>query len=255
MCSHSSTMSHGRLPPNFPRDALGTTKAVFGLLWRELDPGETTQDHRSAARSAQGLVALGGGTMTPTASEAVATGDASCSAMSSFPPTARLFRPSPYNPPSPSPATRGAKATVLTVVEPFHAFTLSPDQIEATRADYERARARIKAGEYLAAAEHEARQLGVPCDVIQLQGDDPISPSSRPPPPAAATSSPWPRTAGAASPALVLGNVTQKVLTHLEAAGSRLSVSAARKDRAMWKQRGETEQAAGIAPERPVLVH
>ncbi|ADH88512.1 conserved hypothetical protein [Ancylobacter novellus DSM 506] len=31
------------LPPNFPRDALGTTKAVFGLLWRELDPGETTK--------------------------------------------------------------------------------------------------------------------------------------------------------------------------------------------------------------------
>lgn len=31
------------LPPNFPRDALGTTKAVFDLLWRELDPGETTK--------------------------------------------------------------------------------------------------------------------------------------------------------------------------------------------------------------------
>jgi uncharacterized protein (DUF2267 family) len=28
------------LPPAFPRDALGVTKAVFDLLWKELDPGE-----------------------------------------------------------------------------------------------------------------------------------------------------------------------------------------------------------------------
>jgi len=28
------------LPPKFPRDALGVTRAVFDLLWQELDPGE-----------------------------------------------------------------------------------------------------------------------------------------------------------------------------------------------------------------------
>jgi uncharacterized protein (DUF2267 family) len=28
------------LPPQFPRDALGVAKAVFDLLWKELDPGE-----------------------------------------------------------------------------------------------------------------------------------------------------------------------------------------------------------------------
>ena len=28
------------LPPQFPRDALGTTQAVFDLVWKELDPGE-----------------------------------------------------------------------------------------------------------------------------------------------------------------------------------------------------------------------
>jgi len=28
------------LPPMFPRDALGVTKAVFDLLWEELDLGE-----------------------------------------------------------------------------------------------------------------------------------------------------------------------------------------------------------------------
>lgn len=31
------------LPPQFPRDPVGTTKAVFDLLWQELDPGETAK--------------------------------------------------------------------------------------------------------------------------------------------------------------------------------------------------------------------
>jgi uncharacterized protein (DUF2267 family) len=31
------------LPPTFQRDALGVTKAVFDLLWKELDPGETAK--------------------------------------------------------------------------------------------------------------------------------------------------------------------------------------------------------------------
>ena len=32
-----------QLPPQFPLDALSVTKAVFDLLWRELDPGETAK--------------------------------------------------------------------------------------------------------------------------------------------------------------------------------------------------------------------
>ena len=31
------------LPPMFPRDALGVAEAVFDLLWKELDPGETAK--------------------------------------------------------------------------------------------------------------------------------------------------------------------------------------------------------------------
>ena len=31
------------LPPLFPRDAVGTTRAVFDLLWQELDHGETAK--------------------------------------------------------------------------------------------------------------------------------------------------------------------------------------------------------------------
>ena len=32
-----------QLPPNFPRDPVGTSKAVFDVLWQELDPGETAK--------------------------------------------------------------------------------------------------------------------------------------------------------------------------------------------------------------------
>jgi len=107
----------------------------------------------------------------------------------------------------------GAKATALTVVEPFHIFSASPDQVETTRADYEE-RARAHAGEILAAAEHEARRLGVSCDVLQLQSDDPylaiIDTAQERGCDLIAMGSHGRR--GVA--ALVLGSVTQKVLTH-----------------------------------------
>jgi uncharacterized protein (DUF2267 family) len=32
-----------QLPQQFPQDALSVTKAVFDLLWKELDPGETAK--------------------------------------------------------------------------------------------------------------------------------------------------------------------------------------------------------------------
>ncbi|KGE01582.1 DUF2267 domain-containing protein [Rhizobium sp. YS-1r] len=32
-----------RLPPQFPRDPKTTTEAVFDLLWKELDPGQTAK--------------------------------------------------------------------------------------------------------------------------------------------------------------------------------------------------------------------
>jgi uncharacterized protein (DUF2267 family) len=32
-----------QLPPQFPQDAVSVTKAVFDLLWKELDPGETAK--------------------------------------------------------------------------------------------------------------------------------------------------------------------------------------------------------------------
>jgi uncharacterized protein (DUF2267 family) len=43
------------LPPQFPRDSLGVTKAVFDLLWKELDPGETAKIIASLPPALQNL--------------------------------------------------------------------------------------------------------------------------------------------------------------------------------------------------------
>ncbi|TSJ64439.1 universal stress protein [Starkeya sp. 3C] len=107
----------------------------------------------------------------------------------------------------------GAKVTVFTAVEPFRLLTWSSSQIEATRADYER-QAHATAGEFLSAAEQIARQFGVPCDVVQVESDDPwraiVETADARDCDLIAMASHGRR--GVA--ALVLGSVTQKVLTH-----------------------------------------
>ena len=65
-----------------------------------------------------------------------------------------------------------AKVTVLTVVIPFHAFSIDADQVADTRAEYER-RARMRAAEVLSDAQRKAKARGVLCDVIQLEGEAP----------------------------------------------------------------------------------
>lgn len=106
-----------------------------------------------------------------------------------------------------------AKVTVLTVVEPFHIFTTAPDKLEATREEYDK-QARAQAAEFLAAAEHEARSLGIRCETVQTIHDDPyrviIDTAAARGCDLVAMSSHGRR--GVA--ALVLGSVTQKVLTH-----------------------------------------
>lgn len=107
----------------------------------------------------------------------------------------------------------GAKVTVLTVVEPFHVFTASPDQLETTRGDYER-EAREQAAGYLTHAELQAKTFGVPCDVVQLDSDNPyqaiIDTAARKGCDLIAMASHGRR----GITALVLGSETVKVLTH-----------------------------------------
>jgi nucleotide-binding universal stress UspA family protein len=66
----------------------------------------------------------------------------------------------------------GAKVTVLMATEPFHLFAIVPDQIAATRGEYER-EALAHAVRHLAAAEQKSRSLGVSCDTLVVENAHP----------------------------------------------------------------------------------
>jgi nucleotide-binding universal stress UspA family protein len=66
----------------------------------------------------------------------------------------------------------GARVTVMTVVEPFRTFSLDPDEVEATRDEYER-HARAGAAASLSEAQRKALAVGVPCSVAQVQHSNP----------------------------------------------------------------------------------
>lgn len=67
----------------------------------------------------------------------------------------------------------GAKVTVLTVVEPFHLLTMDPEEIEATRSEFERYAAE-EAARWLTDAQLKAKALGVPCEALQVMSDEPF---------------------------------------------------------------------------------
>ena len=66
----------------------------------------------------------------------------------------------------------GAKVTILTVIEPFHTFSLAPAQVSSTSADYHE-HARIEAGRILDAAESQATALGLNCATVQIEHEHP----------------------------------------------------------------------------------
>ena len=66
----------------------------------------------------------------------------------------------------------GAKVTVLTVIEPFHTFSLAPSQVSSTSAVYHE-QARIEAARILDVAERSARAAGVECTLVQAEHDHP----------------------------------------------------------------------------------
>lgn len=65
-----------------------------------------------------------------------------------------------------------ARVTILTVVEPFRIVTTEVEQLERTRAEYERF-ASEQASRLLSEVESKAKALGVPCEAVQLKGDHP----------------------------------------------------------------------------------
>ena len=66
----------------------------------------------------------------------------------------------------------GAKATVLTVLTPFHTFTIDTQMIEDTPAQY-KVRMMAHAGQTLLAAANAAQTAGVVCETVHVEHDHP----------------------------------------------------------------------------------
>ncbi len=66
----------------------------------------------------------------------------------------------------------GAKATILTVMEPIHVLSSKPEQLSSIRPEYER-HAREKAAGILADAEHKAKVQGVPYEALTVENEHP----------------------------------------------------------------------------------
>jgi nucleotide-binding universal stress UspA family protein len=66
----------------------------------------------------------------------------------------------------------GARATVLTVLKPFHTFTVDTEMIEDTPAQY-KLRVTSHAGKTLLAAANAAQTAGVVCETVEVEHDHP----------------------------------------------------------------------------------
>ena len=66
----------------------------------------------------------------------------------------------------------GAKATVLTVLTPFHTFTIDTQMIEDTPAQY-KVRVMEQATKILLAAAGAAQTAGVVCETVQVEHEHP----------------------------------------------------------------------------------
>lgn len=106
-----------------------------------------------------------------------------------------------------------AGVIVVTVIEPFHLVSGKPDQVSHTRSEYE-AIARTEAARALTDAELKASQVGVPLQSVQVESNEPFQAIID------ATEMHHCDLIMMAShgrrgiSALLLGSVTQKVLTH-----------------------------------------
>ncbi|WP_191059793.1 universal stress protein [Geminicoccus harenae] len=65
-----------------------------------------------------------------------------------------------------------AQATLLTVIEPFQLFSLAPEQVSSTAADYHK-HATAQAERILSMAEAQANSLGVQCTTVSVEHDQP----------------------------------------------------------------------------------
>lgn len=107
----------------------------------------------------------------------------------------------------------GAKVTILAVIEPYHVFSAASEQVAFTRDEYEK-HAGMQVGEWLSHAELKARALGVNVLSLKVEDEHPhqviVSTALTHGCDLIAMASHGRR----GITALMLGSVTQKVLTH-----------------------------------------
>ncbi len=107
----------------------------------------------------------------------------------------------------------GAKVTAVTVTEPFHVMVIDSRQLADTKEAYER-HVKWEAGRYVASAERKAKALGVQCSVVQVESEQThqaiIDTAKKSGCDLICMASHGRRGVSA----LVLGSVTNKVLTH-----------------------------------------
>ncbi|WP_342643926.1 universal stress protein [Rhodoligotrophos ferricapiens] len=107
----------------------------------------------------------------------------------------------------------GAKVTLLIVTEPFHLFSMDPEQVSYSRETYER-HVREDAAGILRRAAQRANALGVPCETVLTEHEQPyqaiIDTASAKSCDLIAMASHGRR----GMEALLLGSETLKVLTH-----------------------------------------
>src|SRR5512136_625893 len=68
--------------------------------------------------------------------------------------------------------TLGAKTTVLTVVKPFHVFTLEMSMVEDAPAEYKQRTQELTA-KILKTAADQAKAAGVACETVQVEHEHP----------------------------------------------------------------------------------
>ena len=107
----------------------------------------------------------------------------------------------------------GAKVTVLTVTEPFHVVTTDSKQLSDTREAYQRA-VKAEAARYLVEAERKAKAQGVQCHVIQVEHEQPYQAIIDKAEELGCDLITMASHGRRGVSALVLGSVTNKVLTH-----------------------------------------
>ena len=66
----------------------------------------------------------------------------------------------------------GAQATLLTVIEPFHVFSLAPDQVSSSSVEFHQ-HAAAQADRILSVAEAQCKTLGVQCASVSVEHDQP----------------------------------------------------------------------------------